>query len=87
MASQTILQELWPMNPVFSIALGPMTKKSFLKTKGHYLAFKLIRNIWFSELLDKQTKGDFYGFIEFWNYLESNFSNALKTLEIAIIGP
>ena len=78
-ASQTILQELWPMNPVFSIALGPMTKKSFSQNQRSLFSFLNSSEIsGFQSFLDKQTKGDFYGFIEFWNYLESNFSNALE---------
>ena len=67
------------MNPVFSIALGPMTKKSFSQNQRSLFSFLNSSEIsGFQSFLDKQTKGDFYGFIEFWNYLESNFSNALE---------
>ena len=61
-ASQTILQELWPMNPVFSIALGPMTKKSFSQNQRSLFSFLNSSEIsGFQSFLDKQTKGDFYG--------------------------
>ena len=51
------------MNPVFSIALGPMTKKSFSQNQRSLFSFLNSSEIsGFQSFLDKQTNGDFYGF-------------------------
>jgi len=79
-ASEKVFINLWPLNPVFALALGPMTKKSFSQNQRSLFSFLNSSEPYgFKSYVEKWegSKDEFYGLQDFWHYLDVNYSNLI----------
>ena len=80
-ASEKIFINLWPLNPVFALALGPMTKKSFSQNQRSLFSFLNSSEPYGFKSFVEKWDGDiekFYGLQDFWHYLDINYSNLIN---------
>lgn len=79
----TLLFSAWPLNPVLSVLLGPISRRKFSQNERSIYSFlNSHESLGFQEFISSHTIEDTYAVSDFWDYLKTNYeSSILSTSE------
>ncbi|MHC2075918.1 hypothetical protein [Agrobacterium tumefaciens] len=74
------LQETWPLNPVTSLLLGPVSRQRFAQNERSVFGFlSSAEPFGFQEFINREGETGTYNPDQLWDYLVSNFGMALAS--------
>lgn len=72
------LTACWPLNPVTTLLLGPVSRRRFAQNERSVYSFlSAIEPEGFREFLGKATENDLYTPARYWDYLQANFETSI----------
>lgn len=77
-ALEKLLARCWPLNPVVTLLLGPVSRRSFSQNERSIYAFLSSREPrGFAEFIRSAGEEDLYSPADYWDYLQANFESSI----------
>lgn len=74
----TLFRQCWPLNPVVTLLLGPISRRSFAQNERSIYSFLGSREPGgFQEFLETHSENDLFSPADYWDYLRSNFEPSI----------
>ena len=75
---QKLLDAAWPLNPVLSLLLGPISRRKFSQNERSIYSFLNSREPQaFQEFLDLHSEDDLYSPADYWDYMRANYEPSI----------
>lgn len=72
------LTTCWPLNPVTTLLLGPVSRRKFSQNERSIYSFlSALEPAGFAEFLNTAELGDLYSPARYWDYLQTNFESSI----------
>lgn len=76
--TEKLLVGCWPLNPIVSLMLGPVSRRKFSQNERSIYSFLSAREpSGFAEFLERENPPAQYTLARFWDYLQANFETAI----------
>ena len=73
-----LLQNCWPLSPVTSLLLGPISRRKFAQNERSIYSFLSSRERFgFREFIESHDEREVYSLANYWDYLEANFETSI----------
>ena len=73
-----LLNRCWPLNPVTTLLLGPISRRKFSQNERSIYSFLSSRERFgFVEFIESHDDKDVYSLSNYWDYLEANFETSI----------
>lgn len=77
---QKLLAKAWPLNPVMTMLLGPISRRKFSQNERSIYSFLCSREPHgLQEFLEENPSTKLYSPAEYWDYLKANFETSILT--------